>query len=93
MPLEFDATRAIYDEDRETVVFMATDGALLVRCCVTREALLTMAQRRARSAREMLEAYRTHSDDIHRIAQRKYRERRIDFDGSVLVLRRDIAAE
>jgi hypothetical protein len=91
MALEFDPSQAVYDEDRELVVFMAMDGAVLVRCAVTHEALLQRAQARAKSAKELLDTYRANADDIHRVAKRKYRARVTDTDGSVLVLQRDLA--
>ena len=90
MPLEFDANRAVYDEDRDLVVFMAMSGPRLVRCSVTREALLTLARRRAESAKEMLDAYRSHAERIHQIADRKYMQQQVDTDGTVLVIRRDV---
>ena len=90
MPLEFHPARAIYDDTRETIVFMAMSGPRMVRCAVTRDALLSIARRRAQSAQEMLEAYRAHADRIHEIAERKYRSQLVDTDGSVLVLQRDV---
>ncbi len=72
---------------------MGMDGARKVRCSATHEALLALAGRRATSAKEMLEAYRTHARQIHGIAMRKYKQQQLDLDGSVLVLERDVAAE
>src|SRR5471032_682440 len=85
MALDFDANRVIYDDERDIIVFMAMDGPRLIRCSISRDALRSMARRRAESAREMLEAYRTYADDIHRVAAHKYRLQQLDVDGSVLV--------
>ena len=93
MPLEIELVRAVYDEERDIVTFMGMDGARTVRCLVTRQALRALARRRAESAIEMLEAYRSHAPRIHRIAVRKYEQRQLDHDGSVFVLQRDVAAE
>jgi hypothetical protein len=61
MPLEIEFLRALYDDERDIVTFMGMDGARLVRCSVTRDALRALSRRRAESAKEMLEAYRTHA--------------------------------
>ncbi|HEX3066581.1 MAG TPA: DUF1488 family protein [Dongiaceae bacterium] len=92
MPLEIQPLKAIYDDDRDTVVFMGMDGARMVRCSVTRAALMSLARRRAQSAKEMLEAYRSHARRIHGIAATKYARRQLDIDGTVLVLERDVEA-
>ena len=75
MPLEIEPTRAVYDDERDIVTFMGMDGARMVRCSVTREALYALAARRAQTAREMLDAYRSHADRIHQAAVRKYERR------------------
>ena len=92
MPLEIEPIRAIYDDNRDMVVFMGMDGARLVRCSVTRDALMWLARRRARSAKEMLEAYRSNASRIHGIAATKYDRRQLDIDGTVLILQRDVEA-
>lgn len=93
MPLEIEPIRAVYDEERDIVTFMGMDGARMVRCLVTRQALRALAKRRAESAKEMLDAYRSYAPLIHRIAAQKYEQRQLDPDGSVFVLLRDITAE
>ncbi|HEY2889323.1 MAG TPA: DUF1488 family protein [Dongiaceae bacterium] len=90
MPLELEPVRVVYDDERDIVTFMGMDGARMVRCSVTRDALRALSRRRAESAKEMLEAYRTHASSIHRIAVRKYEQRQLDHDGSVFVLQRDV---
>jgi hypothetical protein len=93
MPLEIEPVPAVYDDERDVVKFMGMDGARMVHCLVTREALLTLARRRAETAKEMLQAYRAYAPLIHRIAVRKYERRQLDLDGSVFVLQRDVAVE
>ena len=93
MPLEIDPVRAVYDDVRDIVIFMGMDGARLVRCSVTRDALFALAQRRAESAKEMLEVYRSHANRIHGVAWRKYERHQVDVDGSVLVLERDVVGD
>src|SRR5262249_61525300 len=74
------------------VTFMGCDSFRLVRCSVTRDALLKLARRRAESASDMLAAYRAHAARIHRAAARKYKKRQLHDDGSVLVQQSDIEA-
>jgi hypothetical protein len=91
MPLEIEPVAAVYDDERDIVTFVGKDGARLVRCLVTREALRALARRRTETAKEMLNAYRSYTSAIHRIAIRKYEQRQLDLDGSVFVLQRDVA--
>jgi hypothetical protein len=93
LALEIESAVALYDDERDIVTFMGMDGARIVRCLVTREALWALARRRAETAREMLDAYRSCAPLIHRIAVRKYERRQLDHDGSVFVLQRDVAIE
>jgi hypothetical protein len=93
MPLEIQPVRAVYDDTRDIVTFMGLDSSRLVRCSVTREALFELARRRAESAGEMLVAYHSCSDRIHRAAVRKYEKHQLNDDGSVLVQRSDVESE
>jgi hypothetical protein len=93
LALQIAPAPAVYDEERDIVTFMGVDGARVVRCLVTRDALRALARQRAETAKEMLDAYRSCASQIHRIAVRKYEGRQLDHDGSVFVLQRDIAAE
>jgi len=68
MTVVIEPVRAVHDAERDIVTFVGMDGTRTVRCLVTRQAL----RRRAESAMEMLEAYRSHASRIHRIAVRKY---------------------
>jgi hypothetical protein len=90
MALDFDSACAVYDDRRDSVTFTAVNGSTLVRCSVTRQALTAMARLRADSAGEMLEAYRSHAAQIHRIADGKYNRHMVDLDGTVLIIQRDV---
>ena len=90
MALTFDPNLAVYDPNQELVMFMAMDGAVLIRCAVSRDALLSRVQNRAVEARELLEAYRSKADAVHRIAQHKYSAREVGPDGVVVVFSGDL---
>ena len=90
MPLEFDESPAVYDFARNAVMFTALNGRRLVRFRVTNHALANMAKCQTGSEIEMLAAYETHAEQIHQIAARKFGQRLIDTDGTVLVIERDV---
>jgi hypothetical protein len=90
MPLEFDASPAVYDFGRNAVMFTAMNGRRLVRFRVSRHALASMEKRPVGSEIEMIDAYKSHAERIHEIAERKFRQRLIDTDGTVLVIQRDV---
>jgi hypothetical protein len=90
MPLEFDESPATYDFARNAVMFTAMNGRRVVRFRVTNDALASMAKSQTRSEIEMLAAYNSHAGRIHQIAARKFGQRLIDTDGTVLVIERDV---
>jgi outer membrane receptor for monomeric catechols len=81
---------AVHDFSRNAVTFTAMNGRRLVRFRVTRHALASMAKRPARSEMEMIDAHKSHTERIHEIAERKFSQRLIDTDGTVLVIQRDV---
>jgi hypothetical protein len=84
LALEIEPGRAVYDDERDVVTFMGMDGARMVRCLVTREALLALARRRAETAKGDARCLSfACAALIHRIAVRKYERRKLDLDGSV----------
>jgi hypothetical protein len=90
MALTFDANCAVYDPNQELVMFMAMDGAILIRCAVSRDALLDRVRNRGVQAKELLEAYRRKADTVHRVAQHKYAAREVSPDGIVVVFSGDL---
>jgi hypothetical protein len=90
MPLEFDASPAHYDFDRDAVMFTAMKGRRLVHFRVTHQALASMMNCQTDSETEMMKAYESHAERIHKIAEQKYGQRQIDPDGTVLVIQRDV---
>ena len=90
MALTFYSDRAVYDANQELVMFMAMDGAILIRCAVSRDALLERVRNRGVQAKELLAAYRSKADAVHRIAQHKYSAREVGPDGLVVVFSGDL---
>jgi hypothetical protein len=90
MALTFDPIHAVYDANQELVMFMAMDGAVLIRCAVSRDALLDRVRNRGVQAKELLEAYRSKAEAVHRVAQHKYAVREVGADGVVVVFSGDL---
>src|SRR6185369_1488521 len=72
MPLEFDESPAVYDFARNAVMFTAMNGRRVVRFRVTNHALANMAKCQTGSEIEMFAAYKSHAEQIHQIAARKF---------------------
>ena len=81
MPLTFRPARATYD----VVRFMALDGAVLVKCAVSREALMDRAHTRRGTGDDLLALYEGCVGEMQRIAQEKYAAKQFEGDGVILV--------
>jgi Protein of unknown function (DUF1488) len=91
MPISFRPNRGVYDPAVGVMWFFATDGPLLVRCGVLKEALATIDQG-CRENPEMLERiYQRHRERIQGVAARKHRAREFDKPGVILVRSLDLA--
>jgi hypothetical protein len=92
MALSFAPGRAIYDADRRMVRFFAHDDALLVRCGVTRRALVSVASDQSIESDDPLLLYRKLKARIHAVARRKYLKHLREVDGLIVVRRKDLSA-
>ena len=93
MPLSFTPDGAIYDPTTDLMRFFATDGALLVRCGVSKNALLALDPELPREARMIARLYERNRQRIEAIADRKYRARHPDKSGMVIVHFSDLRAK
>jgi hypothetical protein len=92
MALSFSPGRAIYDADRRMVRFFAHDDALLVRCGVTRRALVSVASDQSIESNDPLLLYRKLKTRIQAAARRKYQKHLLEVDGLIVVRRKDLSA-
>lgn len=90
MALTFRAARAVYDGVADVVRFMAMDGAVLVKCAVTRQALMDRAHTRRGTGEDLLALYEGCADEVQSIAQEKYAAKQFEADGIILVKTRDL---
>jgi len=92
MPLSFRPNRAAYDPVSGILRFFATEGPLLVKCGVSKDALVALSD--GSTGDTVLERiYERHQQRIHQIAERKHRANQIDKSGMIVVSRLDLATE
>ena len=89
MALTFPTRQAVYETLRQTLWLHAREDFRMVRCGVTREALLILAGRDVPDA-GLKEVFGHHQRGIRAIAILKFVERRFETDGSILVTAADI---
>jgi Protein of unknown function (DUF1488) len=90
MALTFEPARVRYDSDRDVVRFMALDGLAMVRCAVSREALMDKARSTHATDEDLVDIYIIHADEIQQIAERKYVANKTEPDGLILVTTADL---
>ena len=93
MVLRFEPDRVAYDPQEGLLRLFATDGGLLVRCAVSKAALTALEDDALGSLDAMILTYRRNRDHIRSIAQGKYRRRRFEPGGKVVVRLEDVSAE
>jgi Protein of unknown function (DUF1488) len=93
MSLSFTPHGAIYDPAKDLMRFNATDGALLVPCGVSKNALLALDPELPREARIIARLYERNRQRIEAIADKKYQARRIEKSGMVIVHLSDLQAK
>lgn len=90
MPIRFLSERAIYDDKSDTVRVPAVDGNKLVVFAIARTAITNTLWSGDLSVVGLIEIYRRHCQAFHTLARHKYRARRTEPDGTVLVVDGDM---
>jgi hypothetical protein len=90
LPIRFLSERAIYDDVSDTVRVPAVDGNKLVVFAIARAAIMSRLWVGDGSAAGLIAIYRRHMRTFHELARHKYRRRRVEPDGSVLVAVSDL---
>jgi len=93
MALMFEPDRAVYDPQEGLLRLFARDGVMLVRCAVSKAALTALEDDALGGLDGMISTYRRHRKRIQAIAERKYRDRRFEPRGSVVVRLEDVDAQ
>jgi len=85
MSLIFEPDRVAYDPERQALRLFATEDFMLVRCAVSKAALAALEDDALGGPHAMATTYRRHRERIQELAVRKYRERRFETGGFVVV--------
>jgi hypothetical protein len=88
--LRFLSERAIYDDKSDTVRVPAVDGNKLIVFAIARTAIMNTLWNGDVSVTGLIETYRRHREAFHVLARHKYRVRRTEPDGTVLVVDGDM---
>jgi hypothetical protein len=89
--LTFSPSRAVYDPVSGILRFFASDGPLLVKCGISKDALAALSDGSGPDSVVLHRIYKRHQERIHQIAERKHRANQIDKNGVIVVSRRDVA--
>ena len=92
MSLIFEPDRVAYDPERQALRLFATEDFMVVRCAVSKAALAALEDDALGGPHAMATTYRRHRERIQELAVRKYRERRFETGGFVVVRRDDLTA-
>ena len=90
MALRFEPDRVVYDPQEGLLRLFATDGALLVRCAVSKAALAALEDDALGSLDLLIATYRRNRKQLQAIAQRKYQHRECEPGGNVVIRLDDI---
>jgi hypothetical protein len=85
MPLSFRPNRTVYDPASGILRFFATEGPLLVKCGVSKDALVALSNGSVGDAAVLERVYQRHRQRIHQIAEQKHRANQIDKSGMIVV--------
>jgi hypothetical protein len=92
MALRFEPDRVVYDPDEGLLRLFATDGLRLVRCAISEAALTALEDDALEGPDAVITTYRRNRERIQEIAQRKYRHRRFEPGGSLVIRLDDVDA-
>jgi hypothetical protein len=90
MTVQFLSNSAIYDGATRTVRVAAVEQNKLIVCAITRDVIVERFLTEPCSAKQVIELYWRHRKSFHLLALFKYRTRRIERDGTVLVTADDV---
>src|SRR5262245_45715879 len=92
MALNFEPDRIVYDPEESLMRFFATERGTLVRCGISTVALAALEDSALGGADEIVSSFFRHRDFIQDSAECKYRARRFETGGNVVVRLQDLTA-
>ena len=90
MTLSFTPDAFVYDDEKGRLLFFAKDGPRLVRCSVTKNALVSLVAD-PMAGLPMERIYRRCRQRVQQVAAKKYADKQFEPNGTVVVRRRDLA--
>jgi len=90
MTLKFEPDRVVYDESERLIRMFALDGLQLVRCAVSKAALVALEDDALAGPHAMTITYRRNQSLLQAIARRKYLARHFEAGNTVVVRMDDI---
>jgi transcriptional regulator with XRE-family HTH domain len=88
--LEFSDDTVRYDDRRDVILFRGEDGEKNVYCAVSRETIEDHFKPKGGGNTARIAAFKRHRRTIEEIAERKYRARQFEPDGTILVHSLDV---
>ena len=92
MTLNFESEQIVYDPEESLMRFLATEGAAVIPCAISIAALAELEDNALGGSDAIVTSYFRHRELIKDIVERKYRARRFETGGSVVVRLQDLAA-
>jgi hypothetical protein len=93
MALTFEPERVVYDPSEGLMRFFAADGAAIVGCAISKAALAALGRRRTGRSACDGDHIPSASGTIQEITESKYRGRRLEDGGCVVVRLADVTAQ
>ena len=93
MTLKFEPDRVVYDEGERLIRIFALDGLQLVRCAVSKAALVALEDDALAGPHAMTITYRRNQSLLQAIAKRKYLARHFEVGNTIVVRLDDVNAQ
>jgi len=93
MTLEFEPDRVVYDDGEHLIRIFALDGLQLVRCAVSKAALVALEDDALAGPHAMTITYRRNRSLLQAIAERKYLARHFEVGNTIVVRLDDVNAQ
>src|SRR4051812_1204316 len=93
MALAFEPDRVVYDDSEHLIRIFALDGFQLVRCAVSKAALVALEDDALAGPDAMAITYRRNQALVQEIAKRKYLAQRFELGNTIVVRLDDVNAQ
>ena len=93
MALAFEPDRVVYDDSERLIRIFALDGLQLVRCAVSKAALVALEDDALAGPHAMAITYQRNRSLVREIARRKYLARRFEGGDTIVVRLDDVNAQ